>query len=778
MKNSEIYFNFGRWAQIKTQQLVPFCTNGKEISTIEQRILLNIVRNKQTKSTKKQIISWNLFPEYKTDYKSDALDRYLNLVSTQKNKWNRTHHSDGSFISDIEKIEKNAKDSVQNRIGNCGEQSAVAFMLLAEANNNDVRGVYVERFAISKPGDHCFVVIGRERFSDPRDPSTWGENAVICDPWGEVTFIVKEELNKRKKSPMLNYIVNILKDKNNSVSIISGHIGQGHTDRWKKKNNQDIKTYPDFQYHLPLDNKKYTLLENNLELNQDIRKRFTKKHLQDALVKDLRFAALLLKYCLSLRNELLCIIKTGDNLSMAILKLAFETFSAEESSTVYEAIKHRLPGMITTFNSLSFFLKILPKDNFKTATLSIMHASIPLLLRDPHNFMVLSDILSETQLTIVLDALRDSLPNLISTAYDLCRILDRLSSQQQLIVLESIKEKIFQIIKNKKDVKIICGHLSTEQCAIFFHVLKEQYIQFISRIELIEIDFTKKSTKGDIQQHSDNLMKQLNIISDKTKEAHAVLGVTFPSKSLEQTLIAKHQEIDHFYQQQLYKITTAENTLADVVREIQDFTANFSDKKTSLDIQQHGDNLLKQLYIISNKTKEAHAVLGVTFPAKSIVDAIRYKATIIHTAQENRNARIREIKQKLKPINEVLDAHETQLESLDYHRSKKGKEKGRELLDNLKRNKDYYTDKLFSTENDAIALYEFKRSCVKDIDDAKLILENELGWADYLTNLAKALINMPIKVVTLGYCDSFFKPSASKPLDVINITQIGIVNLT
>lgn len=37
-------------------------------------------------------------------------------------------------------------------------------------------------------GDHAFLVIGRDKNSDPSDPSTWGESAVIVDPLRNIAF--------------------------------------------------------------------------------------------------------------------------------------------------------------------------------------------------------------------------------------------------------------------------------------------------------------------------------------------------------------------------------------------------------------------------------------------------------------------------------------------------------------------------------------------------------------------------------------------------------------
>ena len=59
--------------------------------------------------------------------------------------------------------------------GNCHEKARVALNLLKDFP--------AEIFKIGGEfGDHIFIVIGRLSTSDPGDYTTWGPNAVICDP--------------------------------------------------------------------------------------------------------------------------------------------------------------------------------------------------------------------------------------------------------------------------------------------------------------------------------------------------------------------------------------------------------------------------------------------------------------------------------------------------------------------------------------------------------------------------------------------------------------------
>jgi len=67
--------------------------------------------------------------------------------------------------------------------GNCAGQAAVARMYLRERGVFNVDYVYLEN------GDHVFLIIGRAKNSNIEDPTTWGENAVICDPWANTCYL-------------------------------------------------------------------------------------------------------------------------------------------------------------------------------------------------------------------------------------------------------------------------------------------------------------------------------------------------------------------------------------------------------------------------------------------------------------------------------------------------------------------------------------------------------------------------------------------------------------
>jgi len=75
-------------------------------------------------------------------------------------------------------VETWAYHAVSNGCGNCGEQSAIAFVHLRDKYKMlPIDWMQIDSFA------HGFVVLGRIGVTNPADASTWNDEAVICDPY-------------------------------------------------------------------------------------------------------------------------------------------------------------------------------------------------------------------------------------------------------------------------------------------------------------------------------------------------------------------------------------------------------------------------------------------------------------------------------------------------------------------------------------------------------------------------------------------------------------------
>ena len=77
-------------------------------------------------------------------------------------------------------------------VGNCSDQAILAANYLMMANGIDNIALIACTMKGQNPlspestDQHVFTVIGLDKNADLTDPTTWGENSVIVDPWGNI----------------------------------------------------------------------------------------------------------------------------------------------------------------------------------------------------------------------------------------------------------------------------------------------------------------------------------------------------------------------------------------------------------------------------------------------------------------------------------------------------------------------------------------------------------------------------------------------------------------
>lgn len=93
--------------------------------------------------------------------------------------------------SDIEDLRRNHALTKKYQVGNCSEQSYLVAKFLRKHNMSCEIISFIHH-------DHVFVVLYRDPQSDLDDPSTWGEQAIICDPLNNLIFSASEYREKLK----------------------------------------------------------------------------------------------------------------------------------------------------------------------------------------------------------------------------------------------------------------------------------------------------------------------------------------------------------------------------------------------------------------------------------------------------------------------------------------------------------------------------------------------------------------------------------------------------
>ncbi|MBX3708986.1 MAG: hypothetical protein KIT56_01265 [Gammaproteobacteria bacterium] len=251
------------WVLEQTKNLVPYAANklpdNSDSSFLHRQLLLNAVRaNKSQDRTGicEIIRNWNMPIEAQVpnDFANGLVKLKLHDPETLevkeeilslKEAWNRVNmipltmgqkklHKDKTDMSVLDILESVAKNAVKHKIGNCDENAAVAFSLLLEETYPGIK-VPIERISI--PGNHAFIVIGRDQNGKLRDMSAWGPEAIIIDPWMNEVVVVKEYFpisNKSKKSPCFFHIHN---NEKKLFRILLANVGDGHTQRWNDHRN-------------------------------------------------------------------------------------------------------------------------------------------------------------------------------------------------------------------------------------------------------------------------------------------------------------------------------------------------------------------------------------------------------------------------------------------------------------------------------------------------------------------------------------------------------------
>ncbi len=113
-------------------------------------------------------------------------------------------------ITDLRKNYRSTSDTIglksavkSTRAANCGEQSSILLSIF-EQNKLSAKKISIDYevykdFELIYSTDHSFIVSGMAKGADTKKPSTWGNNAVIVDPWSNVILEAKEGLEHFKK---------------------------------------------------------------------------------------------------------------------------------------------------------------------------------------------------------------------------------------------------------------------------------------------------------------------------------------------------------------------------------------------------------------------------------------------------------------------------------------------------------------------------------------------------------------------------------------------------
>lgn len=172
----------------------------------------------------------------------DVLDELNALQRSDK-----TRHRNQQPVLAMEQQEQAAKNAVRYRIGNCGENASLAYVMFAEypgqqgdmnlpaLDLDPLNRPWVEKIAATK-GDHAFVVVNRPQV-DVTLVDQWLDkgDVIICDPWWFHTgdALLTNDRTSSDKRSLLKFIRDDAA--NLKVTGAAVRLGCGHSARYDNK---------------------------------------------------------------------------------------------------------------------------------------------------------------------------------------------------------------------------------------------------------------------------------------------------------------------------------------------------------------------------------------------------------------------------------------------------------------------------------------------------------------------------------------------------------------
>lgn len=253
--NAERNWYLANWAVKLCRELVPFSTNlCPNIVTTEQEFLLSNVRIKTPYRkifTPDVLASLNISPTYlssstnkSTTFELDgttySLDDIIDELTLIKD-----HLPKKDAI--LEHIENRVKNSIRFRLGNCSELTKLCCMLLIECDLKNSDGTPINIVTIQLDSfDHEFAILGAAKNADLFEPFTWGPEAIVLDPWVHETYHVDSELNEFKAPSSVFKVIRQALRTDKEINYTEWKVGQGHSDKWNKKQRPPIRYSPQF----------------------------------------------------------------------------------------------------------------------------------------------------------------------------------------------------------------------------------------------------------------------------------------------------------------------------------------------------------------------------------------------------------------------------------------------------------------------------------------------------------------------------------------------------
>lgn len=128
----------------------------------------------------------------------------------------------------------------------------------------------------------------------------------------------------------------------------------------------------------------------------------------------------------------------------------------------------------------------------------------------------------------------------------------------------------------------------------------------------------------------------------------------------------------------------------------------------------------------------------------------------------------KKIQVALEKVDQALEELKGKIGDINQHKYDKAYEAAKILLRQLQETRDQYAIDLANPQiNFKEAGLKFKEASNLVIQQAKPILEKDLGWGEYLKNLFKVIVNAIVFCVTFGASQGFFATTRAKSAEAV-----------
>lgn len=351
---------------------------------------------------------------------------------------------------------------------------------------------------------------------------------------------------------------------------------------------------------------------------------------------------------------------------------------------------------------------------------------------------------------------------------------------------------------------------------------------YYEKITRLPIDFSHATTPQLVKAQQEKLLQQLSDITGNNElfTANQDLGITTQHPRIMQAIEDKKQAINltateqikqqHLQAEQLQaqekenlrqetlniKKEKAKKTIENYCQNIAALPIDFSYVTTLNLLKKEQEKLLQQLndIIETPELLKANQDLGIKIQDPTIIESFYKKEEAINIAAKKQKKQLQREQAQPHPrfttdtvskIDATLQTLSNKIGKIDQHQFPEAMKTALKLRKNLSLARNTYLNTLnhlnlsadtFLTDK-ALAIQTFKTDCKQAIDQAKPVLERDLGWGAYLKNLLKTLANAIVFTISIGQAPSFFslkKPAslsavsdAEKDLDLLNQQRPG-----